>query len=276
MKLSTLFSICLGLFASGAANAQIATPSVGYVRYASDGVRGIYGLEGNYVVGDKVLASALAASFSDDGGLLFQAGSLVLVDAKLATVSTVEVGDSDIIVRVDGNLETAIAWLPASHVLVYWNGKSFMRTAVPEFSGEGTVTSVRKLDGNTASLLVSKPDSIIVRYWVSLKTGELKGSAAAPATSGFAFEDGARIFCFDKRKLSLVSETGEMLQEITLPVDDGLLIEQASSRCLHLSTKTPGQDWLLHTDGIDLHLYQLPGPRKVTAAVDQANAESTK
>src|SRR4051794_20167018 len=142
MKLSPFFQICLGLIACGAANGQIATPSVGYVRYASDGVRGIYGLEGNYVVGEKVLPSAGPASFSDEGGLLFHSGSLALVDSTLTTVSTMEVGDSDALVRMDGKLETAIAWLPASRALVYWNGSSFVRTVVPGFSVEGRVTSV--------------------------------------------------------------------------------------------------------------------------------------
>ncbi|MFL6450390.1 MAG: hypothetical protein ACJ746_22320 [Bryobacteraceae bacterium] len=276
MKLSPFFPICLGLIASAVANSQIATPSVGYVRYANDGVRGIYGLEGNYVVGDKVLALALSASFSDDGGLLFQSGSLALVDSSLTTIATLGVSDSDAVIRIDRGLETAIAWLPASHALVHWNGKSFAKTTVSALPAEATVTSVRKLDRNTASLLVSKPDSTIVRCVMSLQTGDLKTSMSIPAAFGMAFEDGARIICFSKRKLSVLSQTGEILQELTVPTDDGLLVEQASTRCLHLNTRTPGQDWLLHTDGKDFHLYQLPGPRKGAVEVSEAKLESAK
>jgi hypothetical protein len=187
-----------------------------------------------------------------------------------------EVADSEAIVRIDGNLETAIAWFPESQALVHWNGKSFVRTAVPEFSREGVVTSVRKLDGYTASLLVAKPDGTIVRFVISLRTGDLKSSITVPSASGAAFEDGARIFCFNKGKLSVVSQAGETLQVLSLAVDDGLKIEQASSRCLHLSTRMPGQDWLLHTDGNDLHLYRLPGPRKNTPAVNGTQPESPK
>jgi hypothetical protein len=276
MKLSPVFLILSGLIPFGAAYTQIATPSVGYVRYANDGVRGIYGLEGNYVVGDRVLASAVAASFSDDGGLLFQSGTLALVDSKLTTLSTIDVGDSEAIVRIDGKLETAIAWLPASGALVHWDGTSFARTTVHELSGEGTVVSVRKLDRNTASLLVAKSDSTIARDVISLRTGDLKSLMPAPAASAAVFEDGTHILCFSKRKLSVLSPTGETLQVLSLPLDDGLLVEQASSRSLHLSGRTPGQNWLLHTDGKDVRLYQLPSPRQSTAAVNGATAESAK
>src|SRR3954468_14223715 len=121
MKLSLTLPICLGFFVSLAANCQVATPSVGYVRYANDGVRGVYGLEGNYIVGRSVLAAAETASFSDAGGLTFNSGSLVLVDPTLATVAMTGIEDSDVIVRMDGSLNTAIAWLPKSHVVVHWN-----------------------------------------------------------------------------------------------------------------------------------------------------------
>src|SRR4051812_13971667 len=251
MKLPRTLPICLGLLVSVAANCQVAVPSVGYVRYANDGVRGVSGLEGNYIVSRSVLAAAEAASFSDLGGLIFNAGSLILVDPKLATISSTEIEDPDVIIRMDGSLATAIAWLPGSHVLEHWNGQTFVRTAISTLPAEGIVTSVRKLDARTASLLVSKPDSTIVRYRLALATGELKSSTAMPDAFGYAFETIDRILCFKEGKLSVLSQAGETLQTLLLPVNSGIAIEQASSRCLHLNTKKRGQDWLLHLDGND-------------------------
>jgi hypothetical protein len=274
MKLSPVLPVCLTLLASTCANCQLSAPSVGYVRYANDGVHGVYGLEGNYIVGRDVLASAATASFSDDGGLIFQSGSLTLVDSKLTVLANTEINASDPVVRLDGNLQTAIAWIPASRVLVHWNGGAFVGMAVSGISEEDTVTSVRKLDRSTASVLVLKQDNSVVRELVSLRTGELKTSLAIPAASGAAFEDGTRIFCFQDQKLSVLSETGELLQVFSLPADDRLVIEQVSNQCLHLSTKTPGQDWLLHLNGSDLHLYKLPAPRKHAIPANGANAGS--
>jgi hypothetical protein len=271
MKLSPLLPICLCLITPWAGNCQVTTPSVGYVRYPSDGVRGVYGLEGNYVVGAEVLLRPTAASFSDEGGLILEGGSLSLVDSKLATLSSAEISDPDGLIRLDGTLETAIAWLPSSHALVHWNGKSFSRTPVPELWGQDPVTSIRKLDASTASLLVSKPDGgNVVRYRLSLRTGELKSVAVIPGASGIAVEDGSRIYCFRERKLSVLSQTGETLQILPLLIDGDLVIERASSRCFHLSARAPGQDWLLHVDGSELRLYQLPGPTKETEAVNGA------
>lgn len=276
MKLSPILPICLGLLVSVAANCQLAIPSVGYVRYANDGVRGIYGLEGNYIVSRSVLAQADAASFSTAGGLIFNSGSLALVDPELVAVSTTAIEDSDPIVRLDGSLNTAIAWLPKSHALMHWNGESFVRTAVSGIGEEGIVTSVRKLDARTASLLVSKPDSTVVRYRLSLQTGEIKSLTAVPNALGYAFEIGDRILGFKEGKLSVFSQVGETLQTLTVPVDSGLLIAQVSTKCLHLNTKKPGEDWLLHLDGNDLRLYRLPASRKGIASASGATAESAQ
>lgn len=276
MKLFRFLPVCLGLIAFETGNCQLSAPTVGYVRYANDGVRGIYGLQGNYVVGASVLGSAQAASFSDTGGLLFDAGSLTLVDAKLDHVSSTEIQDSDAVVRLSGSPETAIAWLPASRVLVHWNGGSFVTTAVPELTLTDTVTSVRRVDARTASLLVVKTDAPVVRYEISLQTGDVKSTSPVPTVCQFAFEAGTDFLCFKDRKLSIISNTGETLQSFPLALDNGLLVEQVSSRCLHLSSRTPGQNWLLHLDGKDRHLYQLPAPRKSTASDDGAKPESAK
>src|SRR3954452_18562278 len=107
MKLSPLIPICLAITASVAANGQLAAPSVGYVRYAKGDVRPIYGLPGNYIVGDSVLTSAEAVGFSDAGGLFSKAGTLVLMDSKLARVATADVRESAALLRIDGSIETA-------------------------------------------------------------------------------------------------------------------------------------------------------------------------
>jgi len=265
MKLPRILPICLGLFVAVAANGQVATPSVGYVRYSDDGVRGVYGLEGNYIVGRSVLAPAEAASFSDMGGLIFDSGTLALVDSRLVVLSATQIEDSDALVRIDGSLDTAIAWLPASHVLVHWNGHSFARTAISSLPAEDIVTSVRQLDPKTASLLAAKPDGTIVRYRLSLLTGEIKSSMPVPNALGYGFATADRIISFKEGKLCVLSQSGETLESLTLPVDSKLVVEQVATRCLHLNTKNPGQDWLLHLENSDSRLYRLPSPRKEAA-----------
>lgn len=276
MKLPALLAICLGVTASIAANCQLATPSVGYVRYASGDVRSIYGLQGNYIVGDSPLSSAEAVSFSEAGGLILRSGTLVLVDSKLATVATAEVHESSALLRIDDAPETAVAWLPGARALVHWNGKSLAAASLSSIGERDTVTSVRKLDANTASLLVSKPDGTLARHRISLRTGELKSSLAVPAACNSTWEDGSRIFCFSDRKLSVLSPVGDILQAFPLPVDGSIAIEQASARCLHLSGRTAGEDWLLHLDDKDLQLYQLPGPKSNPAPEPGAKSESAQ
>jgi len=277
MKLSLLTAICLAITASIAANCQVATPSVGYVRYANGDVRPIYGLPGNYIVGDSVLTSAEAVSFSGAGGWVLKPGTLALMDSKLTSVVTSEVRESAALFHIDGSIETAVAWLPESHVLLHWNGKSLSSTPV-SLIGEGdTATSVRKLDANTASFLVSKPGGSVASYRISLLTGELKSSVPMAAACKSTWDDSSRIFCFSDQRLSVLSAaSGDILQELALPVEGSLTIEEASARCLHLSAKAPGENWLLHLDDKDLQFYQLPGPKISPSPTDGANTNSAK
>jgi hypothetical protein len=276
MKLSPLIAICFAITASVAAHGQVVAPSVGYVRYANGDVRPIYGLPGNYIVGDSVLTSADAVGFSDAGGVLSTGGTLVLMDSKLARVATADVHESSVLLRIDRSIETAVAWLPESQVVLHWNGKSLSAVSVSSIVGGDTVTSVRKLDPNTASFVVSKPDRTMALYRLSLLTGELKSSIPLAATCKSTWDDGTRIFCFNDRKLSVLSAAGDTLQELALPVEGNLAVEEASPRCLHLSAKAQSQDWLLHLDDKDLQFYQLPGPKTTPAPTDGANTNSAK
>jgi hypothetical protein len=276
MKLLPILPICFGFTVSVAANCQVATPSVGYVRYANSEVRAVYGLPGNYIIGSNVLSMADAVSFSDAGGLLLNSGSLTLLDPNFATLSTFELDGAQAIARVDGGLNSAIAWSPGSHSLVYWNNGSFAKTPVSVLTAEDVVDSVRKLDARTASLLVAKPDGTIVRHRVSLQSGEIKASATVPNASGYAFETADRIICFKEKKLSVLSQTGDTLQTFALPVDNSFVIEQASNRCLHLRGMKLGLDWLLHMEGDGLELYRLPLPSRAKTSAGVEPSESVQ
>jgi hypothetical protein len=61
-----------------------------------------------------------------------------------------------------------------------------------------------------------------------------------------------------------------------LPVDESLAIEQASAHCLHVSGRSPGEDWLLHLDDKDLQFYQLPAPKANAAPARGANPKSAQ
>lgn len=255
---------------------QVNTPAVGYVRYPDSSVHTVYGLQGNYVVGENFLDSVEAASFSDAGALLSKSGSLLLLQSTLATVSSIEIPQPASVVHLDRDLTTAIAWLPSSHTLIHWNGKSFLTIAGPDLPVGSRVTSVRKLGESEASLLAVRPDSTIFRYVVSLETGAFVSSAPLAGASVFAFEDSARILCFVQHKLTVMSLSGEVLKSFSATVDEDLTIEYAASHCLHLSSKAGGREWLLHTAGNDFQLFQLPRPSNLNEHVVISQRELAK
>src|SRR4051794_1150696 len=124
MKLHTISFIFLFVFS---ASGQVNRPRVGVVRFADSSMHLVYGLAGNYLVDKTSLGSADVASFSDQSGIVSSGGTLTLLDQDLWPVASFESGEVRPVVNTEGDNSTAVAWLPATHRLVHWNGKSWSR-----------------------------------------------------------------------------------------------------------------------------------------------------
>lgn len=259
MKFYKIVSIVLFLCAPEFLKSQLAAPTVGYVRLANGAAYGVYGLEGNYVLGDSVLGSLQAASFSNQGAFVARPGSLTLLSPDLTAIASWNCEESAPLVHMQGDRTTAIAWLPAAHQMVHWDGQSFQAVDASGFAAAGSVTSINKVDESTASLLVLAADNTVTRYLVSLHDGSVNSSAVLAGVRGRTFEDGPRILWLADHKLTAATHTGDPLKTFQLAAGD-LSIEYAASNCLHLSSKISERDWLLHTTDNDLRLYELPRP----------------
>src|SRR5260221_14688765 len=60
--------------------AQIATPQIGFMQDGGNALRPVYGIAGNFVLGDSSAADVQAASFSGSFGMLKTASTLIVID----------------------------------------------------------------------------------------------------------------------------------------------------------------------------------------------------
>lgn len=262
-------SLSLLLLLSGAAvllDAQLHAPKAGVVRYPDGTVHTVYGLSANYVVDGHPLTSADAASFSDAGGLLANHGKILLTDTGLQTIASFDSGESAPLLNIDGDLKSAVAWLPIQQALLHWNGSALVLTSVHGGTSLGAVTSIRLTRANTAELLVTNRDNTVSQATVALDSGEVTSVEPLPGIRGPAFQQQSFVVFRDERGLEIATSSA-VIQTLPLPASAARLVfERMSSNAVHLISSASKQSWVLHL-GASLapQLSQLPESALVAA-----------
>ena len=145
----------------------MSAPRAGWARFL-DGVHAVKGLPANLLVSDALVTRANSVSFSDSGGLVSRTGKIDLVDANAQLIASFASDEAAPVLNMDGALTTAIAWLPSSHSILYWNGKDF---AHAEANLAGEVTGIQVTEPDKARLLIRQTNGSVAAVVVSLKTG---------------------------------------------------------------------------------------------------------
>ena len=244
------------LFLTAALTAQVSAPRAGWARFL-DGVHAVKGLPANLLVSDALVTRANSVSFSDSGGLVSRTGKIDLVDANAQLIATFASDEAAPVLNMDGALTTAIAWLPSSHSILYWNGKDF---AHAEANMVGEVTGIQVTEPDKARLLIRQTNGSVAAVVVSLKTGLVVDSQILPGVAGRATAQHSFLVAVDSKTLIIESANG---WRRVLPIAAGdLTIERMSSDWLHIFSASSGEHWALHLTESDLQLSQLPPARE--------------
>lgn len=254
--------LCSGI----AAASQLSSPRVGVVRYADGGLYVIYGLPGSYVVGPRMLDGVDEASFSSQGGLVARQGSITLLNPDFSTAGTFAAGDSKPVLNIEGDLKTAIAWLPSAQKLVHWKEQEFVSVSAPDVLREGDVTSLSKRDDRTALVLLHSANGSVSEAAVSLETGQLISVIPVGNAHGRAFRQKSFVLFEDKGELVMTNPlSGDNRR--TAIAGNSFEVERASTDGLHVKSKADQRDWILHfrEDGFDIS--ELPPPAPSVSSV---------
>lgn len=255
--------LVLPVLAAGVLQAQVAAPRVGIIRCSDGSVRAVYGLAGNFVLANQPFATADAASFSDQAGLIAKNGTIRLVAPNGAIEGEYESHEAKPLLNVDGESTSAIAWLPAAHAILRWSGTAFRLYPVAPGSVDGRVTSIRAIGRDRAELLILNSDGSSSRATITLSTGNLASLDPVPGAAGPAFAQQTTLVLHDAK--GLIVEAPNAVRQ-ALPVSGDVAVERMSSNWLHLSSTRTHQHWALHVDGSQAQLYVLPNISKDEAA----------
>src|SRR5947209_7945836 len=149
---------CLLAVATLISAAQIVAPHVGFFRTAEGQLRPVEGLEASFVLRKPLRLSAVSANFSDQAGIVLEKAAVSVLDSDGRVVADYAVVDPDGTVGISTGVDTAIAWLPATRTLMWFNGTSFEKR---ELAADlpGKVVNIRR-DGQQALLLLDEGKAV--------------------------------------------------------------------------------------------------------------------
>lgn len=185
MTLQRIFRWALPVcFMAGLLPAQVSIPRIGLVRYADGSVWAVNGLKANFVLGTRLMTGAMAASFSDDGGLVAIPGEIDLIRPDGSVVRRYRTDETQPVLDISGGLTSATIYLPSSHTRLRWNGTSFDasegETPDPVFRqgscrvfSDGQGLEVQAADGTMRTFPITATDVKMARmadHWIHLSS----------------------------------------------------------------------------------------------------------
>jgi hypothetical protein len=243
-------------------------PRIGAVREPDGSVRAILGLPSNLVLGEPLpIDPALAASFSDQAGLVLVKGSIELLSPDGKIVSSYATGEPNAILDITDGPDTALAWLPSAGKFLRWNEHAFIASAFDTSRLMGSIRSVHLLDSAHADLLVSN-DETLERICISIADGVPVRSEMLPESGEAAFQANSFLLFHDASGLELRGPDGARRTFSILQTD--LVFEKSGKDWLHISSASAGQQWVLHLDARNPVLSELPGAPTAEAAPVEA------
>lgn len=260
MKLQILIALTAPLCLVATLYSEVSAPKLGFLRYTDGTVRPVYGVEANLVVGNKMFLAADAVSFSDAGGLIASNGHIHLIARNGAPLSDYDARDHNALLNIDGDLTTAIAYLPSRAMVLRWDGKSFVRTRLDTGNFGGTVTSVEASGPHAAKLLITTREQDVAEITASLETGQPISFRPLPGVRGPAFLNGGFVISRDEEGLEVETAKG-IRRTIALPkagLSNDFTCERMSQEWFHLTSLNDRQEWVLHLTGTTFDLSELP------------------
>jgi len=228
--------------------AQLAPPQIGFIQDSGNALRPVYGLAGNFVLGDSVADNVESASFSGSFGMLKTTSTLAVIDRQGQFVASQDAPAGPALFAFSRNAAPALAYLSAANVLLQWSDGVFQQ--VPFASA--TVLSIAVVEAGQAALILQRDDGL----WdvrILLSTGETISQTALLGVAAPA----------------LMLATGELLYADA----NGIVVRKPDGSEKHIAAQLPstfafqqmGDGWIQIreyavrlTDGKE-QFYALPG-----------------
>jgi len=182
-----------GMIAS--AQSGLTPPRIGSVRDSAGNVRPLFGISGNFWLGEKIAADGVSFASSGSYSILKTARAILVYDALGDLVGRPTPAAGSALFAFTSAGSPAFAWLQDSGELLRWNGQGFQPRSVNAAALNGTVISLSAPDSSTAAFLVQRGTEIW-RVDISVLNDAVVFSANLPGVTAPAllFDDGTVLY----------------------------------------------------------------------------------
>jgi hypothetical protein len=240
-----------------AAPLPLRAPQVGVIRDAAHNLRPVYGFSGNLIPGDPLpIRDVLAASFSNDAGIVLTPGAIKVVTATGIERGSYPTGEVQPVLGIAAAADTAAAWLPSEERIIRWDGSAFRELPVSASDVPGPVVGIEMTDRDSIDLFIGTQQDAVETFRLSLKTGATNRLSAYAGVSGPAIAAGKAVVFPSADGLQVVSGV-RPVESIALH-DSQLTIEKAAPDWVHVTSQATRRDWMLHIDRAHPTLSELP------------------
>jgi hypothetical protein len=247
-----------------AAPLPLRAPQIGIIRDAAHNLRPVYGFSGNLITGDPLpIKDVLAASFSDDAGIVFTPGAVKLVTVNGEERGSYPTEEVQPVLSITGRADTAVAWLPLERKLVRWNGNAFAELPVSASDVPGPVVGLEMKDADSIDLFIENQANVVENLRVALGGGVSRIKTYTGA-GGQAVVAGQAVVFPSADGLQIASGT-RPVESIALP-DSHVTLEKASPNWVHVISPAIHGDWMLHIDRSHPTISELPAVQPLRMA----------
>lgn len=171
------------LAVSAWAQPAIAPPQLGFMQDSAGSLRPVYGVAGNFLMGEPIAAGVISSAFSGSFGWTKTDSTVNVTDSQGQAIAAADAPDGAALFAFTGDGKPALAYLFTSNTLLQWSGAEL--TPVPldgAALAADAVLSIAEPDPDHAAMLVQRKDGV----WdvrVLLATGEVDSQTAVPAVT---------------------------------------------------------------------------------------------
>ncbi len=244
---SYLPQLLLSLALASTLDAQVSAPSPGLARNGAFPIQTIYGVAGSLVANPSMLGSADALAFADCFGIIAAGGQVKLLRSNGSDLGHFETRENHPVLNLDSDPASAVAWLPASHSLLWWVNNQWQQAAIDGLPEGAAVTSLARDSADSARLILSQTGSSALAVTISLPQASVTSIDLLPGVRGPAFQFGSKLIWADEQGLVIASAAGPVEHTLPLPAAGLFSAERMSSQWVHLYFPAGGgTHWALH------------------------------
>jgi hypothetical protein len=234
-------------------------PLIGFVQDKSDGVRFVFGIAGNFSLGDTIGKETVSSGFSGSLGLLKTDRTVSIFDQDGRVSARLDAPAGPALFAFADSGENALIYLVSEGALLDWSGGKLTHVPIDQATIEGEVVSLAQPSPGYASMLVRRLDGI----WflrVSLTSGAVGPQRRIPAAClpALLLNDGALIFS-DSSGITLRRADATEIH-FDLRLSGRGQMRQMGAGWVQIENPGGGQFAMLLTKGRE-RIYQLPEAR---------------